>query len=346
MRQTQININVNSKTAITSIDKLKQSFIELNKVKDKVAPDGKIKIGIDTGNLNLVAVNDLAKAMRKLTKNMDLYSIASKNVSTAGQAFNITTNNIIKATDKTSEATKKMNADIMASAVAFEFVRRSFKELMGSYNALSNSTFNVGIASQMNVSQINALNKEFLLLSTTVPSSAKEMADAVDALIRTGRGYGDAKKIIQETAKLSTASGDNLKSTAEVVTKVMVSLGISGERVRDTLTTMHSTAIQTASNMGYLAEAFKNVAGTASVMVKQAGLAGKELDDYKQRVLDFTMASIGSMANLGLSASMAGTKIKNLFGKMVNYCHLVLQDTLKNSLIDWKPLRAYNTKYM
>ncbi|MGL4426054.1 MAG: hypothetical protein ACRCZ0_12155, partial [Cetobacterium sp.] len=88
-----------------------------------------------------------------------------------------------------------------------------------------------------------------------------------------------------------------------VVTKVMVSLGISGDRVTDTLTTMHSTAIQTASDMGYLAEAFKNVAGSVAVMAKQSGRVGKDLDDYKQTLLDISMASIGSMANLGLSAS-------------------------------------------
>lgn len=317
MRQTQININVNEKSAVTSIKKLKDAFVELNKQKEKVAPNGKLKLTIDTGKVDLTTISQLSKAISRLSSSMGKYKNNIDGFAKNGQLFNVTTNQITNNIIKTSEATKKLNTDMLASSMAFEIVRRSFTSLMREYNQLTASTFGVGIASQMNISQINELNASFLRLSGVVPTTAKEMADAVDSLIRTGRSYEDSRKIIEETAKLSSASGDNLKDTAQVVTKVMVSLGISGERVRETLTTMHSTAIQTASDMGYLAEAFKNVAGTASVMVKQSGLSGKELDDYRQRVLDFTMASIGSMANLGLSASQAGTKIKNLFGKMV-----------------------------
>lgn len=322
-RTTNINVNVNSGKSVATITKIKEAFIDLKKAKESVGKDGKIALNIDIQGADKGLLDALSKSINKLGNGMKKLKDNSNAFADTGKVITASVNNVTNNVYKTSKSVEglgnsftKTNASMLESALVFETVRRSLTLFMRDYNKLSETTFNVGIASQMNLRQISALNDSFLQLSSTVPSSAQEMASAVDALIRTGRSFEESRQIIEQVAILSTASGDSLKSTSEVVTKVMVSLGVSGDKVTETLTTMHSTAIQTASNMGYLAEAFKNVAGTASVLVKESGLSGKELDDYKQKILDITMASIGSMANLGLSASQAGTKIKQLFGKM------------------------------
>lgn len=322
-RTTNINVNVNSGKSVATITKIKEAFIDLKKAKESVGKDGKIALNIDIQGADKGLLDALSKSINKLGNGMKKLKDNSNAFADTGKVITASVNNVTNNVYKTSKSVEvlgnsftKTNASMLESALVFETVRRSLTLFMRDYNKLSETTFNVGIASQMNLRQISALNDSFLQLSSTVPSSAQEMASAVDALIRTGRSFEESRQIIEQVAILSTASGDSLKSTSEVVTKVMVSLGVGGDKVTETLTTMHSTAIQTASNMGYLAEAFKNVAGTASVLVKESGLSGKELDDYKQKILDITMASIGSMANLGLSASQAGTKIKQLFGKM------------------------------
>lgn len=317
-RQTQINISVESKSAVSSINTLKQAFIDLNNEKKKLAPDGKVKLEFDTGGMDIKALTSLVNAMGRMTTAVGKHGDSLSKVTAIGKSFTVVQNNIAGNMERVGKATNTATDSIMQSALAFEFLRRTVGATLIEFNKLNSSTFGVGIASQMNLQQIGELNSAFVSLSTVVPTTAKEMADAVDALVRTGRTFADSMKIIEQTAILSTASGDSLKDTAEVVTKVMVSLGISGDRVKDTLSTMHSTAIQTASDMKYLADAFKNVAGTASVLSKTSGLAGKELDDYKQRILDVTMASIGSMANLGVSSSMAGTKVKQFTGRLVS----------------------------
>lgn len=323
-RTTNINVNVNSGKSVATITKIKEAFIDLKKAKESVGKDGKITLNIDIQGADKSLLDALSKSINRLGNGMKKLKDNSNAFADTGKVITASVNNVTNNVYKTSKSVDglgnsftKTNASMLESALVFETVRRSLTLFMRDYNKLSETTFNVGIASQMNLRQISALNDSFLQLSSTVPSSAQEMASAVDALIRTGRSFEESRQIIEQVAILSTASGDSLKSTSEVVTKVMVSLGVSGDKVSETLTTMHSTAIQTASDMGYLAEAFKNVAGTASVLVKESGLSGKELDDYKQKILDITMASIGSMANLGLSASQSGTKVKQLFGKMV-----------------------------
>ncbi|MGL5100514.1 MAG: phage tail tape measure protein, partial [Fusobacteriaceae bacterium] len=328
-----------------SLKKIGQGAIGLGKgveaLKRSIGSDGRVSVHIDVKGADLEYITKLNKMLQILSTKLKkvkaeastLGNIGSLNLS--ANTNHITNNNtkmpkVAKVSTEAKLATDDLNAMGSASekatdtfqkgmhsaTIALSFFKNSLKSVFSDFASLTDATFAIGISAQMNISQINALNQSFLNLSTTVPASATELAVAVDALIRTGRGFEDSKKIIEEVAILSSASGDSLKDTASVVTKVMVALGIGGDKVKETLTTMHSTAIQTASDMGYLAEGFKQVAGSASVLVKQSGKSGAELEEYRQKVLDVSMASIGSMANLGLSASTAGTKVKVLMTKL------------------------------
>lgn len=331
-RQVNIGVSVDSSKAVSNINTLKKAFQELNEAIEKNGKDGSLKIRVNLEGIDVKTFEGLAKNFSKISKSIDTlensFSKMSSNSKNLG--INITsisniTNRARDNTDKYSSSVKKasrqqegFNTSVLNGIVQLEALRRGFSYLKSDYLSLMDKTFSVGIAGEMNIEQINALNESFAKLSTTVPKSAQELATAVDDLIRTGRSYDESRKIIEEVARLSVASGDDLKSTAQVVTKVMVSLGVNADRTVETLNSMHSTAIQTASDMGYLAEAYKNIAGTNAVFVASTGLAGEALDDYKQKVLDLSMASIGHMANLGLSASQTGTKIKQMFGRLVS----------------------------
>lgn len=309
-RTTEINVKVNSGQSVSTISKLKQAFEELNKAKNLLGEDGAIKLKVDLGGMDAKTLSSIASSIGRLTKQMNGLNEVTKLYSAEGKSINITNNQIIKTTKavgdevgKTGDKIVKTANNIAGTIITYEILSRVVGNLTTAYTQLTTTSFNVGTASQMSISQIEKLNTAFTEMSTTVPASANEIGKAIDALIRTGRTYEDSSKIIGEVAKLATASGESLADTAGVVTKVMVSLGVSGDRVEDTLNAMHSTAIQTSASMSYLADSFKNVAGTASVLAKSSGLAGRELDDYKQKILDVSLASIGTMANLGLSAS-------------------------------------------
>lgn len=331
-REVRINPIVNSSKAVSGIRELKKAFQELNEELKKNTKDGSLKIKVDLEGIDMNMFKNLSNGFSKLGKGMELFNKNIDEVSKNGKLLNITTNNITNNVTKGVSGLKNYTDGLgrlarsqdevtvrMAAMISvFQLTQNTFKRTFSDYSALTQATYNVGIAGQMNLKQIDALNESFLTLSTTVPKTALELANAVDGLIRTGRSYEDASKIIKEVAVLSVASGDDLKSTAAVVTKVMVSLGVSGDRVKETLSTLHSVAIQTASDMNYLSGAFKSVAGTASVLVNSSGKAGTQLDGYRQSVLDLNMAMIGALANMGVSASEAGTKVKNLMSRLLS----------------------------
>lgn len=354
-REVSLGAKVNSSKAVASIKELKQAFQELNKEINKNGKNGEFNIKVNLEGVDLKLLKDLSTGFSKLGKGMEKFNENIEKVTESGHLLNITTKNITNNLNKTSNSYKIVNGEVedqtkaqKTLAVTLAKTAAAYKVLWGYtsntfnfYRELTNATYAVGIAGQMSMKQIGGLNEGFLQLSTTVPKAASELALAVDGLIRTGRSYEDAYKIIKEVAILSTASGDDLKSTAGVVTKVMVSLGIRGDNVKDTLTTLHSVAIQTASDMNYLSGAFKSVAGTASVLVNSSGMAGKELDEYKQTVLDLNMSMIGALANMGISASEAGTKVKNLMSRLLSaekVAKTMFNDTMKlnNIQVDGK----------
>lgn len=316
-REVQINTTVNSSKAVSNINTLKKAFQELNKQLDKHGKDGALKIKIDLEGVDIKLFKELSTGFSKLGKGMEQFNKNIDDISKSGKLLSITTNNINNNVQKTSNTFKTYNKtlrdvsktqkvvgdELLSTLASWTLAQRVISQTIGAYSQLTDATYGVGIAGRMNLAQIGELNKSFIELSTTVPQSAQGLAQAVDGLIRTGRSYDDARKIIKEVANLSVASGDDLKSTAELVTKVMVSLGVSGDYAEETLNTLHSVAIQTASDMSYLAGAFKSVAGASSVLVASSGYAGKELDEYKQKVLSTNMAMIGALANTGLSAS-------------------------------------------
>lgn len=309
-RQVDMKINVNTGNAISSINTVKKAFQELNKAYEKNLENGKFKLKVEFEGTDAKIISDLSRAFGKLNKNLETFKKNNDNTTQFGKSFTVNMNNITDSivkygenTDKTIKKQKTFIQTLVENASKFEILRRTLISYSSEFLQLTDATYGVGVAGQMNMKQIDMLNGSFLKLSRTIPATANELANAVNDLIRTGRGYEESRKIIEQVAILSTASGDSLKDTAQVVTKVMVSLGINSDRVKDTLNTMHSTAIQTASDMKYLSEAYKNVAGTTAVFATSSGLAGKELDDYKQKLLDLTMAGTGSFANLGLSAS-------------------------------------------
>lgn len=316
-RQVNINVNVDSSKAVSNINTLKKAFQELNKSIEKNGKDGTLKIKVDLEGVDAKLFDQLAKNFSKITKGTDILNKALKEIGANGKSLSVNLNNIHTATNKTNQTinnyTKNIqkankqqevfNGNIIGTIALYETLRRTISYFGKDYAELTNRTFGVGIAGQMGIGEIEALNASFTNLAKNVPKSASELALAVDDLIRTGRSYEESRKIIEEVARLSVASGDDLKSTAQVVTKVMVSLGVNADRTKDTLNSMHSTAIQTASDMGYLAEAYKSIASALGIFSTASGLHGKELDDYKQKLLDLGLSGIGTLSNLGLSAS-------------------------------------------
>ncbi|MGL5646975.1 MAG: phage tail tape measure protein [Clostridium sp.] len=299
-RQVGMDFTLNEKPVVTSMDKMIKKFEELNNIKEKLAPNGKIKIQIDSGNVkdSVKGINDYHMGLKNATAEAKRLEEASKKlggtskpIKEFGDSFKGANENIVKTAG---------SIIVLQTLVTQAMRGLSFfsKEML----SLTNNTYGVGVASQMTAGQISKLNDKFLELSKGTPVSAKDLAKATDDLVRTGRTFGEAQMMMSEISKLSVASGESLKDTAQVATKIMVSLGIEAENTKQTLNALHSVAIQTASSMGGLSESFKQFAGTLGMYANETTLQGEALRQYKQDILELGLSATGVLNNLGLSA--------------------------------------------
>lgn len=313
-RQVDIQMSLSDTKVISSLEKIRQKFAELRAEKEKLAPSGKMKVNIDTAGIgeSTTAIKNFKTSLEQMNTSMNKVSTNSSGLgkvgSSMGQSMG-TANDKIKSiptsADKATNSMEKMGKSFVATALSINLLRKITTSWVSTFKGLTDASYNIGVAAQLSVGEITKLNTEVLNLTRNLSVSPIVFGNAVNELVRTGRTLGDSKEIMKEISKLSIASGEDLASTAQAVTKIFVSLNIEGssKRVSDALSTIHSVAIQTASSVGSLAESYKNFAGSLGVLSKSSGKSGEELQDYKQSLLDFALSSTGALNNLGLSAS-------------------------------------------
>lgn len=313
-RQVDIQMSLSDKKVISSLEAIQNKFQALRLEKEKLAPNGKMKLDIDTKSVNssISDIKNFKTSVNQMNTAMSKVKTSSSNFNKVGTSIGNTTSSVSeglksipKQADSAEKSISKMGQSFMATALSINLLRKVTTSWVSTFKGLTDTSYNIGVAAQLSIGEITKLNTEVLNLTRTLSVSPIVFGNAVNELVRTGRTLGDSKEIMKEISKLSIASGEDLAKTAQAVTKIFVSLDIEGssKRVSDALSTIHSVAIQTASSVGGLAESYKNFAGSLGVLSKSSGQTGEALQDYKQDLLDFALSATGALNNLGLSAS-------------------------------------------
>lgn len=313
-RQVDIQMSLSDKKVISSLEAIRNKFQALRLEKEKLAPNGKMQVDVDTKSFNssISDIKNFKTSVNQMNTAMSKVKTSSSNLNKMGTSIGNATSSaseglksIPKQADSAEKSINKMGQSFMATALSINLLRKVTTSWVSTFKGLTDASYNIGVAAQLSIGEITKLNTEILNLTRTLSVSPIVFGNAVNELVRTGRTLGDSKEIMKEISKLSIASGEDLAKTAQAVTKIFVSLDIEGssKRVSDALSTIHSVAIQTASSVGSLAESYKNFAGSLGVLSKSSGQTGEALQDYKQDLLDFALSATGALNNLGLSAS-------------------------------------------
>lgn len=313
-RQVDIQMSLSDKKVISSLEAIRNKFQALRLEKEKLAPNGKMQVDVDTKSFNssISDIKNFKTSVNQMNTAMSKVKTSSSNLNKMGTSIGNATSSaseglksIPKQADSAEKSINKMGQSFMATALSINLLRKVTTSWVSTFKGLTDASYNIGVAAQLSIGEITKLNTEVLNLTRTLSVSPIVFGNAVNELVRTGRTLGDSKEIMKEISKLSIASGEDLAKTAQAVTKIFVSLDIEGssKRVSNALSTIHSVAIQTASSVGSLAESYKNFAGSLGVLSKSSGQTREALQDYKQDLLDFALSATGALNNLGLSAS-------------------------------------------
>ena len=301
-RIVNIAFNVQTDNASKNLNTIQQALKEVRKTVEEINKT-KLDLGVDARSFNA-----LSKATEKVAGSIDKLKVSAKELNSA---FDIDGNGLLKTKvilDTINTTLKKtpnvndnlgVNKRTIDSYVQLHMVvnmlRGGFREFM----KLEDATYNLGVVAQMTDSQIQGLRQTMIDMSTDSTASATEIAKAMDTVMRAGQTYEMAQKIVAETTKLATASGEDLGSAINIVNKIFVALKINTGQVADAVQNLHATATFTATDLEGLGQSAKQYIGALGTLSVTTNKNGKELDTYKLRLMEMGNAFSGILANMG-----------------------------------------------
>lgn len=180
---------------------------------------------------------------------------------------------------------------LRAAWMAWRAVVESFREAF----AFEQEMQNVQAITQATTKQFSDLKEKALEMGTTTRYSAKEAAEAMTVMAQAGLSTKEIYDSIENTANLATATLNDFKDTAKLVTTIMRAWNMESTRSAEIVDTLATAINKTKLTMGDMATAFNYVTGIAP----QLHLSLQE-----------TTAMLGTMVNHGLKASTASTSLR------------------------------------
>jgi len=290
--------NVNMKSSISQLEVLQAQLKRLSTIDPTVRLEHGLK-DVSKETLKLIVESEkLKQSMASVDDKSDIPNLKAQLIEVR-QEFN-------KLNNAKLEGRPQTNISDLVSTYA---VFNTAKAQLSNFMELEDATYNLGVVAQFSEFQIQQMRQSIIDMSTDLPQSSIEITKAMDAVMRTGKSYEEARVIVQKTSKLATASGESLGDAVSIVNKLFLALGVNATKAEDVdraLQQMHATAVFTATDLEGLGESAKQYAGALSTLAKTTSYSGKELDDYKIGLLALGTTFSGILSNMGRSAEQSG----------------------------------------
>lgn len=229
---------------------------------------------------------DITQTTRELNEQRDAVNNVSSAAATFGDVLkaNIISDVVHMGLQKTLELLKS------AAAYCYQ-VGTSFEAAMSQVEAISGAT-----AEQLE--QLTAKAKE---LGSTTKFTATEAARAMNYMAMAGWDAEQMLNGIDGVLSLAAASGEDLGTTADIVSDAITAFGLEADRCSHFANILAAASANANTNVALMGETFKYCAA-------DAGSLGFSAED--------TVTAIGLMASAGIKGSQAGTALRKLFTEM------------------------------
>ena len=162
---------------------------------------------------------------------------------------------------------------------------------------------NLGVISGATGGKLRQLEQSALRLGGSTKFTASEVANLQIEFSKLGFTADEILQVTEGTLNLSTAFGTDLASTAEIAGSTLRAFGLDATETTRLTDVMATSFSSTALDISKFANSMSFVAPVASV-------AGFSIED--------TTAILGTLANAGVSGSMAGTALRRVFLDLTN----------------------------
>lgn len=150
-------------------------------------------------------------------------------------------------------------------------------------------------------SDMDALTEKAKQMGATTMFSASQAAEAMNYMAMAGWKTEDMLSGIDGVMNLAAASGEDLATTADIVTDALTAFGLTAQDSAHFADVLAAASSNANTNVEMMGETFKYAAPVA-------GSLGFSIED--------TAEAIGLMANAGIKSSQAGTSLRRIMQEL------------------------------
>lgn len=282
LRQKQELLKDSINETIQKLDKLEAAQKEVGKTYKET---GEGKEQYDALTREIISCRE---ELSKLVDEASSFNKAMEKIDAAGTKLQEVGGKISSVGDT---MTRNITMPIVGVGTAITKVAGDFEEQMAKVSAIS----------QAYGDDLQSLKDYAMELGENGKFSATEIAQAYEYMGMAGWKTNQILAGTKPIIDLATASGEDLASVSDIVTDGLTAFGLKAEDTGRFVNVLAEAARSSNTNVGMMGESFKYVAPVA-------GSLGYSVEDVG--------IALGTMANSGIKASMAGTTLRNIFQRM------------------------------
>ena len=202
--------------------------------------------------------------------------------------------------------------DILKANLASDTIINAVSQLTNMLKTAAANVYATGSSFEAGMSRVEAisgasgesldkLTEKAKTLGATTKFTATEAAEAMNYMAMAGWDAEQMLSGIDGVLGLAAASGEDLGTTADIVTDAITAFGLAAEDVGHFSDVLAAASANANTNVSMLGESFKYVAPLAGSM-------GYSIDD--------TAEALGVLANSGIKASTAGTSMRTILTEL------------------------------
>ncbi len=297
---------------------LKSTMVELQKME---------RSGIKTLKEFVSTLKRLEKIdVRKIYKNLNSFERVANGIDiTNKELLELTGNlknlgnlkNVEKAMGRTTKATNATTNSFIKLGLGMMAFRKAKQFILTDFAELEKAVFDLGIVANMSITQIEDLRRTLIKSATSSSVSAKEMAEAINSVNRTGLETEVAFKVVENATKLAVASGEKLGKVTGIVNKSLIAFGVTLSDDSEIMDMFHSSVLNTPLTLEKLGVSLNNSASAFKNFIDMSGRSGEELEAYKKQLLATNLALTGGLAKQGIPAGTAGVTMRMMTSKLL-----------------------------
>lgn len=250
----------------------------------KAAEDLKLQIDLDTA-----ALKDLENQARQSASVLGTQmQLAGQKIQEVGQRIKSVGDQLVNIG---SQMTTYVTTPIVGGFAAAIKTTAEFDAQMSKVQAISGATGD----------EIGQLRDKAREMGEQSKYSATEAGQAFEYMGMAGWKTADMIEGVSGIMNLAAASGEELGTTADIVTDALTAFGLEAKDAGRFADVLAAAATNANTNVSMMGESFKYVAPVA-------GSLGYSVEDVS--------IALGLMANSGIKADMAGTSLRNMLQRM------------------------------